>query len=122
MANVFVSPAIPSIAHYFHISNNEVQNVTIYFILGYLSGQIIYAPIIKGIGIKKTLNFGISIYFIGTIGCFASYLFDNFELLKYSRAVTGIGSGSGFVAIYTTINNVWNEKEARKIKSCYKTD
>jgi DHA1 family bicyclomycin/chloramphenicol resistance-like MFS transporter len=115
MANVFVSPAIPSIAQHFHISSNEVQNVTIYFILGYLFGQIIYAPMIKGIGIKKTLTFGISIYFIGTIGCFASYLFDSFELLKYSRAITGIGSGSGFVAIYTTINNIWYEKEARKI-------
>lgn len=117
MANVFISPALPSIAQYFHIANNEVQNVTTYFILGYLLGQIIYAPLIKGIGIKKTLNFGITIYFLGALACIASYYIDSFELLKYSRTITGIGSGSGFVAIYSTINNVWYEKDARKITS-----
>lgn len=117
MANVFVSPALPAIADYFNIPNNEVQNVTTYFVFGYLFGQILYAPLIKGLGIKKTLNFGITVYFLGAVACFAAYHFDSFLLLKYSRTLTGIGSGSGFVTIYSTINNIWYEKDARKITS-----
>jgi DHA1 family bicyclomycin/chloramphenicol resistance-like MFS transporter len=117
MSSVFVSPTLPYIAQYFQIANNEVQNVITYFAIGYFTGQLIYAPLIKGFGVKKTLNFGILICFIGTLGSYISYLLHDFELLKYSRIITGIGSGSGFVTIYSTINNIYYEKDARKITS-----
>lgn len=117
MSSVFISPALPNIAEHFQIGNNQVQNIITYFVIGYLLGQLLYAPLIKGFGVKKTLNLGIIICLIGTLGGYTSYLMNNFELLKYSRTITGIGSGSGFVTIYSTINNIYHEKDAKKITS-----
>jgi len=117
MCSIFVSPTLPAIANQFKIQNNEVQNIATYFVIGYLLGQLIYAPLIKGFGVKKALNFGVVICFIGTIACYLSYFFNTFELLKYGRLITGVGSGVGFVTIYSTINNIYYEADARKITS-----
>jgi len=115
--SAFISPSLPYIAAYFEIGSNEVQNVVVYFVLGYLLGQLIYAPLIRGFGVKKTLNTGIAICLVGTICCYLSYVFETFALLKYGRLLSGVGSGCGFVTIYSTINNLYNEKDARKITS-----
>ena len=117
LTSSFISPSLPYMVSYFQVHDNDVQNVVTYFVLGYLLGQLVYAPLIKGFGIKKTLNLGILICLLGTIGCYVSYLLNNFTLLKYSRLITGMGAGCGFVTIYSTINNIYQEKEARRITS-----
>jgi MFS transporter, DHA1 family, multidrug resistance protein len=117
MTSGFISPSLPYIAKYFDISRSTAQNVVTYFVFGYIIGQIIYAPLIKGLGIKKTLNTGIAICFTGTVICYLSYVFDSFGIMKLGRIITGMGAGCGFVTIYSTINNIYYSQDARRITS-----
>jgi len=117
MTSAFISPSLPYMAKYFDIGRNATQNVVTYFVCGYIIGQIIYAPLIKGLGIKKTLNTGVMICLAGTIICYLSYLVSSFDVMKIGRLITGMGAGCGFVTIYSTINNIYYSQDARRITS-----
>lgn len=64
-----ITPALPHIQNFFHLSNGAVEWVISIFLLGYVIGQLIYGPIANRYGRIKALRIGLTFNITGILIC-----------------------------------------------------
>lgn len=114
---VMYTPAIPAIKQYFGVSGSAVQFTVTIFLIGYVIGQLIYGPLGKAYGRKKTLFIGIFIAIIGSVMCAASGYIHSFDLLLIGRLVSALGSSAGLCMAFMILNDSFEGETARKVST-----
>ncbi|MBK2095752.1 multidrug effflux MFS transporter [Francisella philomiragia] len=99
---VIINPALPNIAKDFGLSTGAVEWLVSVFLIGYVVGQIIYAPIAKKYGDVVTLRVGMIINVVGVLICL---LASSMAMLLVGRFVTAIGASAGLVCTFIILNN-----------------
>lgn len=117
MGAVILTPALPKIAHYFHISENISQLTVTLFLLGYALGQLIYGPLSNRFGRKKAFFIGVSIATFGTLMSIIAEPLNSFWFLIAGRCLEALGSSAGLVISFTIINDHYFPQQARKVIS-----
>ncbi len=107
-------PAFPAIAAGLNTDISQVAfSLTSYFI-GISVGQLFYGPITDKYGRKKPLLFGLSVFFIASIGCAFSPTID---ALIYMRVIMALGGCVGMVVSRAVVRDVFPVSETAKIFS-----
>ncbi len=88
-------------------------SLTAYFI-GISGGQIIFGPLLDRYGRKKPLLFGLSLYFLATIGCFVA---PNINVFIGMRLLSALGGCVGMVASSAIVRDLFPAKEIARIFS-----
>ncbi len=117
MGAVLITPALPEMVHYFHISEGYAQLTVALFLIGYATGQLIYGPLANRFGRKPAFYTGIVIATIGSIVSILSAPEHSFRLMLVGRLLEALGSSAGLVTSFTIISDFYYPKEARKITS-----
>ncbi len=115
MGAILMTPALPSIAHYFNISMGLAQLTVTSFLLGCAIGQLIYGPIANRLGRKPAFYIGILIATLGSLFSILSSPVESFFLLIVGRLLEALGSSVGLVVCITLINDFYFPKEARHV-------
>jgi len=111
---VLFTPALPSIAEYFLISNGMAQLTITLFLIGYAFGQLPYGPISNKIGRKPTLYIGICLSILGSLLCAASESLDLFGLILAARIFTALGASVGLMMTFTIVSDYYEPTAARQ--------
>ncbi|MES2998550.1 MAG: MFS transporter [Pseudomonadota bacterium] len=111
---VLFTPALPSIAHYFSVSDNAVQHTITWFLIGYGIGQLLYGPLADRFGRKPSLYAGISIQIVSSFLCILAGMAHSLFLLVLARFFLAIGSGVGLTMAFTLVNESFSPKVANQ--------
>jgi MFS transporter, DHA1 family, multidrug resistance protein len=109
---VLFTPALPEIAHFFHINNHTAGLTITWFLIGYALGQLLYGPIANRFGRKPALYAGIGLQIISSLICVCAGLFHAYWLLILGRFLLALGSGVGLKMTFTLINECYEPKIA----------
>lgn len=101
---VLFTPALPSIALFFDVSEASAQYTISWFLIGYALGQLLYGPLANRFGRKKALYMGITLQIISSLVCVYSGYWHNFYLLVAARFFLSLGSGVGLKMTFTLVN------------------
>lgn len=115
MGAVMFAPALPEIAHYFHISQGHSQLTITLFLLGYAIGQLIYGPLSNRFGRKPAFYIGICIATVGSLISIFSEPLHSFGFLILGRMLEALGSSAGLVISFTIIADHYYPEQARRI-------
>ena len=115
MGAILMTPGLPQIAAYFHVSHGAAQLTVTSFLLGYAIGQLIYGPIANRLGRKPAFYIGIMIATLGSLFSILSSPIESFDLLIIGRLFEAIGSSAGLVICFTIINDFYYPEQSRKI-------
>ena len=100
-----ITPAFPKIQTVYHLSSESLEWVMSIFLIGYVVGQLIYAPIANRYGTLNALRTGLIVNFVGILICLlASTFLMNYSLLLFGRLISALGSASGLVCTFILIN------------------
>lgn len=109
-----ITTAFPQIQATYHLSSESLEWVMSLFLIGYVIGQLIYAPIANGYGSLNALRIGLLINITGiTISIMACTLFLNYDLLLIGRFITALGSAAGLVCTFILINELLSPENAK---------
>lgn len=114
MGAIILTPSLPSITTFYHISTGYAQMTVTLFLLGYALGQLVYGPIANRYGRKPALYLGIVVATIGSILSILSEPLHSFPALLLGRVLEALGSSAGLVVSYTIVNDFY-VKRRRKI-------
>ena len=113
--NAFLfTPALPSIAQFFHISSDAAQQAISLFLIGYALGQLVYGPIANRFGRKPALYAGVCIQILSSLLCVLAGLINEYYLLLLGRFLLAIGSGVGLNIAITLVSECYEPKIAAK--------
>ncbi len=112
-----ITPALPHIQAYFSLTKGSVEWVVSIFLLGYVIGQLIYAPIANRYGRLKALRTGLLINLLGIVICIAAPFFHSYSLLLSGRLVTALGAASGLSCTFILINELLPKDRAKHAMS-----
>jgi DHA1 family bicyclomycin/chloramphenicol resistance-like MFS transporter len=109
---VLFTPALPQIAAFFAISNQQAQHTMMWFLVGYTIGQLLYGPIANRYGRKPALYIGISLQIMSCAICIVAVKIQQFDLLLMGRFLMALGSGVGLKMTFTLVNECYQSKQA----------
>lgn len=109
---VLFTPALPSIAHFFNISDDVAQHAIAWFLIGYACAQLAYGPIANRFGRKTALTIGITLQIISSLLCVLAGAIHLYSLLVIARFLCALGSGAGFMICFTLVNECYEPKLA----------
>lgn len=112
-----ITPALPAIEKMYALSYGQIEWVISIFLLGYVIGQLIYAPISNRFGRLKALRFGLLLNLIGILICWLSVGLINYKLLLAGRLITALGAASGLSCTFILINELLPPEKARHAMS-----
>ena len=103
----------------FHIISGDlltspqgVQQSLTFYLLPYTIMLLFHGPISDGIGRIKTLQFGLILFFIASLGCVFS---STIESLWFFRALQGIGGGAASVVARAMVRDLYHGAEAQRV-------
>ncbi len=117
MGAVLMTPALPEIVRYFHITQGKAQLTVTLFLVGYAFGQLIYGPLANRYGRKPAFYVGIGVATLGSIFSILSSPTHSFELLLFGRLCEALGSSVGLVISFTIISDFYYPDQSRRIMS-----
>lgn len=107
-------PSLPSIARDFQAEGSTLQlSLTSYFIAMAIA-QLIYGPVSDMFGRRPPLLVGMTIYFVGAVGC---ALAPSVHWLIIMRFVQGLGAGAGAVIARAVVRDLHTGPEAARLMS-----
>ncbi len=112
---VLFTPALPSIASFFHLSVGASQLTITSYLVGYALGQLPYGPLANRFGRKATLYIGISLAILGSLLCALSSPFQSFGLLVFARFLQALGASAGLKISFTMIADIYTQTAATKM-------
>lgn len=112
-----ITPAPPHIQSFFSLSKGSVEWVVSIFLLGYVMGQLIYAPLANRYGRLKALRAGLFINLIGILICIIATYINSFSLLITGRLITALGAASGLSCTFMLINELLPSARAKHAMS-----
>ena len=86
-----VTPALPQIGSFFHITSSSLSWVVSIFLVGYVIGQLIYGPIANRFGSLNALRSGLVINLIGIIICLIGIESSMYMVILAGRFITALG-------------------------------
>ncbi|MBX3708674.1 MAG: MFS transporter [Gammaproteobacteria bacterium] len=104
---VLFTPALPTIADFFAISDSIAQLTISWFLVGYAIGQLVYGPIANRFGRKPALYTGISLQILSSLLCALAGTLHIYSLLVVGRFLLALGSGVGLKMTFTIINETY---------------
>lgn len=104
--------SMPYIAKALTSTAEKVKLTIPLYLLGFSISQLIYGPISDAIGRKPTACIGLSIFFLGSIGCFLS---QNITFMITFRCLQGLGAGAGVVTVRAMTRDVFEGKLMAKV-------
>lgn len=110
---VLISPALPSISDFFHLTNAKTQQLILQYLIGYAFAQLIYCPFANYLGRKSASYLGLALYTFASIGCIIAIHLSNFNLLLTARFFSAMGASAGLSITYTIINDYYPPEKRR---------
>jgi DHA1 family bicyclomycin/chloramphenicol resistance-like MFS transporter len=107
-------PAFPAIARSFHTTVSEVALSLASFFIGISFGQLLYGPLLERYGRKKPIYFGLSLFFLASVGCAFA---PSINLLIIFRLFQALGGCVGMVAARAMVRDLFDTKENAKVFS-----
>jgi MFS transporter, DHA1 family, multidrug resistance protein len=93
-------------------SPQGVQQSLTFYLLPYTIMLLFHGPISDGIGRIKTLQWGLVLFFIASLGCVFS---STIESLWFFRALQGIGGGAASVVARAMVRDLYHGAEAQRV-------
>jgi len=109
---VLFSPALPSIAKFFSISDITAQQTITWFLIGYALGQLVYGPIANRFGRKPALYAGITLQVASSFLCICAGYMHRYPVLVLGRFLLALGSGVGLKMTFTLVHECYDIKMA----------
>ena len=113
-----ITPALPEIQSHYALSLGTVEWIVSAFLIGYVFGQLIYAPLANQYGRLKALRIGLVINLIGILICLTAIAVNAYWLLIVGRLITALGAASGLACTFMLINE-WLPETQRKTAMAY---
>lgn len=113
-----ITPALPHIEQTFALNTGTVEWVVSTFLIGYVIGQLIYAPLANVYGRLNALKWGLNINILGLLLCLYASINPHYLLLLFGRLITGLGSAAGLTCTFMLINE-WLPEAQRKTAMAY---
>lgn len=113
-----ITPALPAIQAHYGLTLGSVEWIVSAFLIGYVLGQLIYAPLANQYGRLKALRIGLAINLLGIIVCLAALTSEAYWLLIIGRLITALGAASGLACTFMLINE-WLPESLRKTAMSY---
>lgn len=104
-------PAFNAIATDFGTDEKQIALTLTSYFAGIAFGQLIYGPIVDKYGRKSSLLFGLSIYFMASLGCALSSQLNHLIIMRLLQA---LGGCVGMVASNAIITDVYEDKHRAK--------
>lgn len=108
------TPALPSIARFFFITENVAQQIVTWFLVGYAIGQLLYGPLANRFGRKPALYMGISLQIVSSLLCILAGTIHYYPMLIMGRFLAALGSGVGLKMTFTIVNECYEHKLANQ--------
>ena len=112
-----ITPALPTIEAAYSLSHGALEWVMSTFLLGYLIGPLLYAPIANHFGRLKALRNGLVFNLIGVVLCLFSVWLVNYKLLLLGRFIAALGASTGLSFALVLINELLSKEEAKRVMS-----
>ena len=103
----------------FHIISKDllstpqgIQQSLTFYLFPYTVMLLFHGPISDAIGRIKTLQWGLMLFFIASLGCVFS---TTIESLWFFRALQGIGGGAGSVVARAMVRDIYHGAEAQRV-------
>ncbi|KTD10660.1 major facilitator superfamily (MFS) transporter [Legionella gratiana] len=113
-----ITPALPQIQTQYNLSPGAIEWVISAFLIGYVVGQLMYAPLANQFGRLKALRIGLMINLVGISICLFAIFQNNYWILVSGRLLTALGSASGLACTFMLINE-WLPESQRKTAMAY---
>ncbi len=117
LSAAIVTPALPRVADYFHISGASLSWVVSIFLVGYVVGQLIYGPLAKSFGALRALRVGLIVNLIGIALCMVGVHANSYALLLIGRLITALGAASGLACTFMLMHDLLNDEELKHAMS-----
>ena len=108
-----ITPALPIIRSEFHLADSEMDWLISIFLLGYLIGQLMYAPIANSFARLKALRIGFGLNLLGVIVCLYAIHIKNYPLILLGRFIAALGSSSGLSCTFMLVHESLSKDAAR---------
>jgi|TARA_B110001469_G_C9618103_1_gene307900 MFS transporter, DHA1 family, multidrug resistance protein len=105
-------PAFHILAEDLTTTPQLIQQSLTFYLLPYTVMLLFHGPISDGIGRIKTMQWGLSLFFLASIGCAFS---TTVEALWFFRALQGIGGGAGSVVARAMVRDLYQGAEAQRV-------
>ncbi len=112
-----ITPALPQIESTYKLNHGALEWVISIFLLGYVVGQLIYAPLANRFGRLTALRAGLFVNLIGIVLCILSSWVLSYNLLLIGRLITGLGAAAGLSCTFILINELLSEERAKYMMS-----
>jgi DHA1 family bicyclomycin/chloramphenicol resistance-like MFS transporter len=112
-----ITPALPEIQLIFNLSEVSLTLMVSVFLFGYMTGQLIYAPIANRFGRLAALRGGLCINIIGLFVCLTALYYNKYNILLLGRLITALGAAAGLSCTFMLINELFSPENAKKILS-----
>ena len=117
IGTAILTPALPTIDFQWKLSVGGLEWIVTIFLLGYMLGQLIYAPIANRYGRLVAIRSGFSLGIIGVIIClFASYS-NSYSLLLIGRFIAALGSACGLSCAFMLIYDIYGPDKSKHLLS-----
>lgn len=117
MGAVLITPALPQIVRFFHVTEGQAQLTVTLFMLGYALGQLLYGPLANRFGRKPAFYIGISVATLGSIFSILAAPVNSYVLLLVGRLFEALGASAGLVTSFTVIADFYFPSQSRRITS-----
>lgn len=107
-------PSMPAMQLHFHTTHTYIQYTLIFYLFGTGATQFIYGPLIDKYGRRPLILFGLSLFFIGSLGCTQT---DNIHWFLVYRLLQGTADGAIFVAYRAVMRDLYDDNDLSKIIS-----
>ena len=105
-------PAFHIISKDLLTSPQGIQQSLTFYLLPYTVMLLFHGPISDSIGRIKTLQWGLVLFFLASLGCIFS---TTIESLWFFRALQGIGGGAGSVVARAMVRDLYHGAEAQRV-------
>ncbi|MCW8469265.1 MFS transporter [Fluoribacter gormanii] len=113
-----ITPALPKIQTEYGLGPGIIEWIVSAFLIGYVAGQLVYAPLANRYGRLKALRTGLVINLVGIVICLFALLQGSYWLLVGGRLITALGAASGLACTFMLINE-WLPETQRKTAMAY---
>lgn len=108
-----ITPALPVIQNTLNLSSGQLNWIISLFLIGYMIGQILYAPVANRFGRLNALRFGFALNIIGILICLIAGYLQNYSLLLTGRIVTALGASAGLSCTFMLLNESLTQERAK---------
>lgn len=110
---LLVTPALPAMQAFYHVTHRQINAVMTLFMLGYLLGQLCYSPLAMRFGRLVALRCGLVLNLIG-LALVLLFGHDRFTVMLIGRFLSALGAASGLVCTFILINEIFEHTEAKR--------